>query len=531
VARGGECDFGGAKLGRGAFGRGLVFAAPASLASFLECGARGMDAPFGSAHALLATREIDFGSSQRLTPIGRQLASEARTVCFIGGACLSERLDAERERVVSAYRAQHDVGPVMGECVVDLADAGEAPPVALVPHGACGDGMLMAGDIGERGLHGVVGADETPLCAGEGLIGTSDLVASAAPQSGEWTEPVPFSFPVGEPVAGASMFGIGARQLVAGPVELVGAIGWSAGDDRGMLVAFGAELTVEDPGVVVSGEGLGLPAMHRVGHDLSGGTPVGEKTGRMIRVGSGVPGVSRELAAALADVAAVAVERGRAEEMDLAPGAALGTVDGSRPRVRDIGRAVGAGTRHERSRHEHLAAVVEEGLCAGTADREHGSGGAVTESGAGGGFEVGVDEDAVTGRVGARFQTPAGSKECGSAQLSARYTDGADSIGEVFAVRVAHREHRDVFDPETIGIGDRRQRQLVAGLSDRAVFVFPPVSGADLLADLDVTTSEPFERDPFGLILLSAVLGQRRGGDPPGGGEPFKLADQSTSRD
>ena len=66
--------------------------------------------------------------------------------------------------------------------------------------------------------------------------------------------------------------------------------------------------------------------------------------------------------------------------------------------------------------------------------------------------------------------------------------DGAYPVGEqVFAVGVAHGQHRDVFDAMTIRIGDRGLRERLVGLGQAGEFVFPAVAGTDDLARVDIT--------------------------------------------
>ena len=79
---------------------------------------------------------------------------------------------------------------------------------------------------------------------------------------------------------------------------------------------------------------------HGVEHGLARCAVVGQEAEGVVGFGTGVPGVGGCLAAGLTDVAGEPVQRGRAEQVHLPPGATLGAVDGSRPRVRDVRGAV-----------------------------------------------------------------------------------------------------------------------------------------------------------------------------------------------
>ena len=281
----------------------------------------------------------------------------------------------------------------------------------------------------------------------------------------------------------------------------------------GVLVAFGAELAVEGPGVVVGGEGLGLGAVQRGGDDFAGAALVGEESAWVVGVRAGVPGVGGLLPAGLADVAGVPVEGGGAEEVDLVPGAALGAVDGACPRMRNVGCAVGAGAGDRVRGQEDLASLVEEhGRTLGR-DGAEGAGRPVEHLSVGAAAEVGVHEDAITGGVDARVGSPARALECRAAELAAGGADGADPIGEVFAVGVADREDRDVLGTVPVGVCDCRVRERVAGLEWCRVFVFPAVAVADRLAVVDVAGAADW---PARAVRRGRVGGGSRSGSPTG---------------
>ena len=271
-------------------------------------------------------------------------------------------------------------------------------------------------------------------------------------------------FAHGERIDGRVVFGVGVFERGACAFEFGVLVGGSGGDDGGVLVAFGAQFAVEGPGVVVGGEGLAISAAQRGGDDFAGAALVGEESWWVVGVGAGVPGVGGLLPAGLADVAGVPVECGGAEEVDLVPGAALGAVDGACPRMRDVGCAVGAGPGDRCRGQEDLASLVEEHGGAVGSDGTEGAGGPVEHRSVGTAAEVGVHEDAITGGVDAWGGSPARTLECRAAELAAGGADGADPIGEVFAVGVADREDRDVLGAVSVGVRDCCVRERVASL-------------------------------------------------------------------
>ena len=141
-----------------------------------------------------------------------------------------------------------------------------------------------------------------------------------------------------------------------------------------------------------------------------------------------------------------------------------------------------------------------------------------------------MDEDAVAGRVGARLYAPSRTTDGGAAQLSACGAEGADAVGEVFAVGVADRQYRDVGDTVVIGVGDRGCGERLASLSDGRVLVFP-ARGADLLAGVDVASAQTRERVAVGWISLSTIAGQCRDGNALVGGDAREFGEESAGGD
>ena len=164
-----------------------------------------------------------------------------------------------------------------------------------------------------------------------GLGRRGDVVSSAAPETGEGAEPGPFV------VRGVQRFGgpwcslVGSCERVAGPVEL-------CASGRGSAATMAACWSRS----VRSWRSRGRGRRGRRGSWVRRGACASataspgvrwsaRRSGGVVGVGAGVPGVGGLLASALADVAGVAVEGGGAEEVDLVPGAALGAVDGACP--------------------------------------------------------------------------------------------------------------------------------------------------------------------------------------------------------
>ena len=90
--------------------------------------------------------------------------------------------------------------------------------------------------------------------------------------------------------------------------------------------------------------------------------------------------------------------------------------------------------------------------------------------------EIGVHEDAIAGGVDASRGSPTRPLECRAAELTAGGADGADPIGEVFAVGVADREDRDLLGAVSVGVRDCGVRERVACLERCRVFVFPALA-------------------------------------------------------
>ncbi len=91
------------------------------------------DALLGVAHALSASLMVGLCSREDDAPIGWERVEDALVVEVVGGAGVAEPLHAEGEWVVGAHRAQHDVGPVMRERVVEFCDSVETPRILAVP--------------------------------------------------------------------------------------------------------------------------------------------------------------------------------------------------------------------------------------------------------------------------------------------------------------------------------------------------------------------------------------------------------------
>ena len=182
--------------------------------------------------------------------------------------------------------------------------------------------------------------------------------------------------------------------------------------------AFGSQLAVEHERVVGRGEGFGFVAAHGVEDGLARAAIVGQKTGRVVAVGPRVPGVGRELPAALRDVTGVPVEGRRGEEMDLTPGAALRAVNGAGPCVRDVRGAVCPVPSDDVGVDLDVRPVVGHHVEAVAGDAEHGGGRAVAHVPVRTGGEVGVHEDPVARGVGPRVGSPSWSSEGRASQFA-----------------------------------------------------------------------------------------------------------------
>jgi hypothetical protein len=80
----------------------------------------------------------------------------------------------------------------------------------------------------------------------------------------------------------------GAGERVACALEMWLRVGRSGGDGGGVLVAFGAEVPVEGPGVIAGGKGLGFGAAHGVEHGLARAAVVGHEAEGMVGLEAGV---------------------------------------------------------------------------------------------------------------------------------------------------------------------------------------------------------------------------------------------------
>ncbi len=205
--------------------------------------------------------------------------------------------------------------------------------------------------------------------------------------------------------------------------------------------------------------------------------------------------------------------------MDLSPRAALGAVNGPRPGVGDVGGAVVATPCHEAGVEGDGAVVAVDKHGHGVAfHAKDGAGGAVVDRPLAAMVGVGVDEDPVACRVGAGVGSPGRSGEGGAAQFAAGGAQGADAIGEVFAVGVADGEDGDVLGAVAIGVDGRGAGEALAGVDGSGALVFPAVAGADLVAGVEVADPVAGERLAFGRVVLAAVLGEVggwRGNDRP----------------
>ncbi len=150
--------------------------------------------------------------------------------------------------------------------------------------------------------------------------------------------------------------------------------------------------------------------------------------------------------------------------------------------------------------------MVEEHRGAVGCDGAEGAGGAVEHLSVAAAAEVGVHEDAIAGGVDARGGSPARTLECRAAELASGGADGADPIGEVFAVGVADREDRDLLGAVSVGVRDGCVRERVACLEWCRVFVFPALAASDRLALVDVAGAQAGQGALFGGVALAAVL-------------------------
>src|SRR5262249_6171615 len=119
-----------------------------------------------------------------------------------------------------------------------------------------------------------------------------------------------------------------------------------------------AKLSVEGPGVASGGQGgIGL-AGQRLGDHFSRVTLVGEDPSVIDGQESlGVPGVSGLARTGLAGVSPVGVQGTAAQQVADLPGAALGPVNGTGPRVRQVRGAVLAGPSDKTGRQQRLGAA------------------------------------------------------------------------------------------------------------------------------------------------------------------------------
>ena len=150
-----------------------------------------------------------------------------------------------------------------------------------------------------------------------------------------------------------------------------------------------------------------------------------------------------------------------------------------------------------------MCTVVEDHVRACRGHGHDGAGGAVEHSA--GRVDVGVQQDAVTGAVGAGFGTPAGTAQGRAAQLSLPDEGRADAVGEVFAVSVTDGQHRDVVAPEAVAVAHGRLRQRLARLRRGGEFVFPTVLGSDGAAVVDRASAQLGQGLTVCGMLLSTI--------------------------
>lgn len=260
------------------------------------------------------------------------------------GAGAAETVEAVGEGVVLVHGGEDGVGPVVGELAVDAGDLVVAPLVRRRPPPV----LLLrdAGTAGERTIGtqllldgvepfdgGVAGREKS----GVGSAGFGSKLAETA-GLGE------LSFDASEFAPGPSRFLLAA--LRGGRVSSVGQRRIRRGGSEGgfVLGPLGPEASIEHPRVVGSGEGP-IRDTGRGGENLLvGRARINDDVAVLLtaQLAEGVPGVGGPSAAALADVGGEAVEVGGGEQVDLLPGAALGTVDRAGPGVGEVRGAVGS---------------------------------------------------------------------------------------------------------------------------------------------------------------------------------------------
>ena len=252
--------------------------------------------------------QVALARGEVVAAVLRQGSPQLVELGVVAGAGVAETFEAEGERVVGPHGLEGDAGPVVVKLPVDVGDAGDPPAVFSVPAGTRCDGSFQLVDL--RVCHPLHrgGAVDAGLRGDECVVGTFDVASSAPAQPVQRPELVSLAARLCEALRGPLVLLGGVVGLSAGGVELCAVVGWSGGDDRGVLGALVAQGVVEDPGVVVCGERLGLSAAQAVGDDLRRGALIGQQGLGMVGVGTGVPGVGGLAAARLSDITGQLVE-------------------------------------------------------------------------------------------------------------------------------------------------------------------------------------------------------------------------------
>ena len=141
-----EGVFGGVECGAGGGDGSLVAAIAALFGEVFERGEAVGDGVCGISLVVLVAPKVGLCAGKRVVGVVGHGAHDVLEVDQVGGGRVAELFDTEGEWVVGVHGAQGDVGPVMGEGVVDLGDAFDPPVVLLVPRGTLGDGFLACVD-------------------------------------------------------------------------------------------------------------------------------------------------------------------------------------------------------------------------------------------------------------------------------------------------------------------------------------------------------------------------------------------------